>query len=1100
MPASNELRLFLSSTFVDFLDERDYLAKKIFPKLRSDCRERGIEFTEIDLRWGLTDEDAEQGRILGTCFEEIDKCRPFFVGMLGDRYGWVPPPEELDKNPHLASEYPWIEAAVRNGKSATEMEFLHGFLNEGFHDTPPLIYFREPREAMDPRVARLKQEVVSRLGAIPSYCKPEELGAQIESDLSRLIEQFWPASKQSTWLDEERAGHAAFAQSRRKGYVPNPSLVDALEQHLNSSDSLLILRGESGSGKSSLLAHWADALRTRPAGERHFVIEHFVGVTAASTDPDILMRRLIEEIRERIHADEPVPQSSTELTQALPSWLGRISNEPVVILVDAINQFNTEGRFLRWLPEFSSANLKWVISSTSGDALERLRARGNANGHRWPEFEVTPISVEERRRVLRTFLAGYQKKLPVPQEDRIVQDSKSSNPLFLRTLLEELRLQGKHEDLDDLIGHYLSSRDIPELFARILERLEADYGAKYVRAFLTRVWAAPRGLSETELLGSTTLDRASVSRLLHAFDYHLVRLSGRLSFFHDHLRMGVEARYLPDQTEKINAWTELARYFEAAEASTIKALSLPWLWLRAERWPELRQALLDISLLPYLTEGSRSYDLLGYWLELEKQAELEKNNIETKVGWNIDVVREYETSLHEHPLDKQSEREIRYRLGLFFRNAGWHEGAAASAERALELCENASEETKELLDLKVQICLELGKAYLDRGNLPLAESTLRKALLLLEDGEAKAGLETTTFSLPHLNVRNEYARLLKDQGKYKDAETISRVTLEAAKRDLGPNHSATQNEMRMLADVLALEANYPEAEALHRQVLKSIEASLGPESLEAGYYLNQLADFIRTYGGSYEESQQLFGRAIKIIESRLGDHHPDLAVLMQNFGSLHAQQGHWDLAEQLFQRSLAVCEIACGLEHPMTAHCVNSYASSLYWQQKYELAEPLNRRALAIRSKYFGENHPETAVTYNNLGNTLRRLERYDEAEQCYLSALNIRLATIGPNHEDTARTLAVYGSLLHTSGNLEKSEAFLSQAYTIRKPIRGIKHSDTLSIAVELAEVLINQKKRTEASGVVEEILACAGAEDLIPERERLRERWENVRKAVQR
>ncbi len=69
MPASNELRLFLSSTFTDFLGERDYLAKKLFPALRSRCRERGIEFTEIDLRWGLTDEDAEQGLILGTCFE-----------------------------------------------------------------------------------------------------------------------------------------------------------------------------------------------------------------------------------------------------------------------------------------------------------------------------------------------------------------------------------------------------------------------------------------------------------------------------------------------------------------------------------------------------------------------------------------------------------------------------------------------------------------------------------------------------------------------------------------------------------------------------------------------------------------------------------------------------------------------------------------------------------------------------------------------------------------------------------------------------------------------------------------------------------------------
>ena len=27
------------------------------------CRERQVEFTEIDLRWGVTKEDAEQGKL-----------------------------------------------------------------------------------------------------------------------------------------------------------------------------------------------------------------------------------------------------------------------------------------------------------------------------------------------------------------------------------------------------------------------------------------------------------------------------------------------------------------------------------------------------------------------------------------------------------------------------------------------------------------------------------------------------------------------------------------------------------------------------------------------------------------------------------------------------------------------------------------------------------------------------------------------------------------------------------------------------------------------------------------------------------------------------
>src|SRR2546421_11057621 len=98
MYSSTELRVFLSSTFVDFQSERDYLAKKVFPALRRLCRERGIEFTEIDFRWGLTSEDSKQGRIIRTCLQEIDSCRPFFVGFVGERYGWVPPIGELEKD------------------------------------------------------------------------------------------------------------------------------------------------------------------------------------------------------------------------------------------------------------------------------------------------------------------------------------------------------------------------------------------------------------------------------------------------------------------------------------------------------------------------------------------------------------------------------------------------------------------------------------------------------------------------------------------------------------------------------------------------------------------------------------------------------------------------------------------------------------------------------------------------------------------------------------------------------------------------------------------------------------------------------------------
>src|ERR1035437_3916025 len=101
MEGRRDIRVFVSSTFRDLHAERSHLMKQIFPKVRAACRERGIEFTEIDLRWGLTDEDASLGRVIRTCLEEIDHCRPYFLGLLGDRYGWMPPLAEVQKDYQL---------------------------------------------------------------------------------------------------------------------------------------------------------------------------------------------------------------------------------------------------------------------------------------------------------------------------------------------------------------------------------------------------------------------------------------------------------------------------------------------------------------------------------------------------------------------------------------------------------------------------------------------------------------------------------------------------------------------------------------------------------------------------------------------------------------------------------------------------------------------------------------------------------------------------------------------------------------------------------------------------------------------------------------
>lgn len=82
--SSRKISIFLSSTFKDMQAERTYLVKYIFPHIKRECLKRNIEFSVIDLRWGLVYEN--EGSIIGTCLDLIDKTNPFFIGLLGDRF------------------------------------------------------------------------------------------------------------------------------------------------------------------------------------------------------------------------------------------------------------------------------------------------------------------------------------------------------------------------------------------------------------------------------------------------------------------------------------------------------------------------------------------------------------------------------------------------------------------------------------------------------------------------------------------------------------------------------------------------------------------------------------------------------------------------------------------------------------------------------------------------------------------------------------------------------------------------------------------------------------------------------------------------------
>ena len=137
--------IFLSSTFKDMDFERDVIKFKVIPALNRRFRDRRVELQAIDLRLGVNtsnmSEAESERKVLSVCTSCIDSSRPFFIGLIGRRYGWVPPVERWKEFIAGLSDEEREILAGTAGCSVTEMEIVYGALSQGSFDSSHVLFF-----------------------------------------------------------------------------------------------------------------------------------------------------------------------------------------------------------------------------------------------------------------------------------------------------------------------------------------------------------------------------------------------------------------------------------------------------------------------------------------------------------------------------------------------------------------------------------------------------------------------------------------------------------------------------------------------------------------------------------------------------------------------------------------------------------------------------------------------------------------------------------------------------------------------------------------------------------------------------------------------
>ena len=660
------VRIFISSTFKDMQEEREILVKKVFPQLRLRFQPLGVQIVAVDLRWGITQEEKERGEVLPLCLSQIDQCRPYFIGLLGTRYGLVPgqfPPE-------LLKAYPWLD--TYRDRSLTEYEIIHGVLNHPEAAGRAFFYFRDKdfldidrlstpensdeSPAYQAKLEELKKRVrKSGVRVANDYLDFEDFASQVSMDLEGALAKDFPEGQPVDPLDIEAATHNHHAAKLQTVYVARAGYYDAFDRHAASGTGPLAVLGATGSGKSALLANYARVRSFSRSDE--FLLLHFCCLVEPASVAALLFR-VCGELKRRFRLEGTVSRDTASLKAQFPAWLDKAAARGrILLLLDGVDLLEDDGQSfnLEWVPAALPPAVRLVISVNTDKGREAVAAR------KWPVLAVEPLRVDERRALAEHYLGLYHKRLSDSHLAALAAAPACADPVYLKAVADELRQFGSHDELGGYLVHCLAAKDLKHLYSQVLERLEKDYGdvlvndrrasqkplVMYVFSFLC---LARTGLAEDELrflLGrlSPTHDfgdlEAWESLLALCADWAGVR-NGRLFMDNEALRESVLARYLPSPAKR----RTLHRFMMEAFRDVIEAEMKQIDEGHPSRWDESRfirmnneifyhlfQAgdvrllyggLMSPGLMEWLVEtpGLPLHEYLAYWLHVESAAPL----------------------------------------------------------------------------------------------------------------------------------------------------------------------------------------------------------------------------------------------------------------------------------------------------------------------------------------------------------------------------------------------------------------------------------------------------------------------------------------------
>ncbi|XP_021037581.1 telomerase protein component 1 isoform X1 [Mus caroli] len=533
------IRLFISSTFRDMHGERDLLMRSVLPALQARVFPHRISLHAIDLRWGITEEETRRNRQLEVCLGEVENSQ-LFVGILGSRYGYIPPNYDLPDHPHFhwTQEYP-------SGRSVTEMEVMQ-FLNRGQRFQPSaqaLIYFRDPDflssvpDTWKPDFISESEEAAHRVSELKRYlheqkevtCRSyscewggvaagrpytgglEEFGQLVLQDVWSMIQKqhLQPGAQleQPASISEDDLIQTSFQQLKTP---PSPArlrlLQDTVKQLMLPHGRLSLVTGQAGQGKTAFLASLVSALKVPDQpNEPPFVFFHFAAARPDQCLALNLLRRLCTHLRQKLGELSALPSTYRGLVWELQQKLllkfaqSLRPAQTLVLIIDGADKLvDRNGQLISdWIPKSLPRRVHLVLSVSSDSGLgETLQQSQGAY-----VVALGSLVPSSRAQLVREELALYGKRLeesPFNNQMRLLLAKQGSSlPLYLHLVTDYLRLFTLYEQVSERLRTLPAT--LPLLLQHILSTLEQEHGHDVLPRALTALEVTRSGLTVDQL-------------------------------------------------------------------------------------------------------------------------------------------------------------------------------------------------------------------------------------------------------------------------------------------------------------------------------------------------------------------------------------------------------------------------------------------------------------------------------------------------------------------------------------------------------------------------------------------------------------------------